>query len=252
MRRSPELPDWATSLWAQEASPSAKSSESTRRSIMEPFSSSQSCLRPWKTSRPATEDSTSSVRSRTLTSSRMRFLWWLIGLAAWSNSTPCSRSAMTSRSLTSTSTVFWVTPMKRRKCMSKCQCPLCSGAENVAKVEEMMEKYSIGEFSTICGTIYAYSEKKEWDYIKVWDGESSEFLAILWVPRCSHWKTLWRHEDVRVYPVPLWHILCTTRFLFVPSFCTRVRTMKLWLQCTCLRKAASRIMMYILLLRLTL
>ena len=40
------------------------------------------------------------------------------------------------------------------------------GAENVAKVEEMMEKYSIGEFSTICGTIYAYSEKKEWDYIK--------------------------------------------------------------------------------------
>ena len=51
--------------------------------------------------------------------------------------------------------------------MSKLQCPLCSGAENVAKVEEMMEKYSIGEFSTICGTIYAYSEKKEWDYIKV-------------------------------------------------------------------------------------
>lgn len=63
--------------------------------------------------------------------------------------------------------------------MSKLQCPLCSGAENVAKVEEMMEKYSIGEFSTICGTIYAYSEKKEWDYIKVCDGESSEFLAIL-------------------------------------------------------------------------
>ena len=56
---------------------------------------------------------------------------------------------------------------------------MCSGAENVAKVEEMMEKYSIGEFSTICGTIYAYSEKKEWDYIKVCDDGSSEFLAIL-------------------------------------------------------------------------